>query len=397
MPEKNKKLRILAFIDYYLPGFKGGGSPRTLVHMVEHLSDECEFYIVTRDRDINDDKPYATVRVDEWNTVGAARVFYASPLIKSIGKIFGILRGVPHDVLYLNSFFSLRFTAVPLALRRLGVHRNRPVIIAPRGEFSPDALAITRLKKRFYIQISKAIGLYDDIVWQASSTREAEHIRTSLGSRVASNIQVVPDLLPKAADMVADSELQIRAAEPLQMIFLSRISPMKNTSFLLKALKNVKRPVQLNLYGPREDEVYWKECQRLINEMPSHVRVEYCGEVRPENVLATFARHHLFIFPTRGENFGHVIFESLAVGTPVIISDQTPWSADQEGSVQVLSLEPQQWTSAIESWTEINEDIYLQRRRAALAYARSYRANTAPVEQNRALFRTAKKSFERQR
>ncbi|MFZ9090683.1 MAG: glycosyltransferase, partial [Planctomycetaceae bacterium] len=29
--------------------------------------------------------------------------------------------------------------------------------------------------------------------------------------------------------------------------------------------------------------------------------------------------------PTQGENFGHAIFESLAVGTPVLISDQTMW------------------------------------------------------------------------
>jgi glycosyltransferase involved in cell wall biosynthesis len=33
----------------------------------------------------------------------------------------------------------------------------------------------------------------------------------------------------------------------------------------------------------------------------------------------------MFFFPTRGENYGHVIAESLSVGTPVLISDQTPW------------------------------------------------------------------------
>jgi glycosyltransferase involved in cell wall biosynthesis len=31
------------------------------------------------------------------------------------------------------------------------------------------------------------------------------------------------------------------------------------------------------------------------------------------------------LFPTHGGNYGHVIAELLSVGTPVLLSDQTPW------------------------------------------------------------------------
>jgi glycosyltransferase involved in cell wall biosynthesis len=37
------------------------------------------------------------------------------------------------------------------------------------------------------------------------------------------------------------------------------------------------------------------------------------------------AGYDLFLLPTRGENFGHAIFDALEVGLPVLISDQTPW------------------------------------------------------------------------
>jgi hypothetical protein len=37
------------------------------------------------------------------------------------------------------------------------------------------------------------------------------------------------------------------------------------------------------------------------------------------------AEYDLFLFPTLGENYGHVISEALASGCPVVISDQTPW------------------------------------------------------------------------
>ena len=40
---------------------------------------------------------------------------------------------------------------------------------------------------------------------------------------------------------------------------------------------------------------------------------------------ATLAGYDLFLLPTRGENFGHAIFDALEVGLPVLISDQTPW------------------------------------------------------------------------
>ncbi len=43
-----------------------------------------------------------------------------------------------------------------------------------------------------------------------------------------------------------------------------------------------------------------------------------------------FVDEYQIILPTQGENFGHAIFESLGVGTPVIISDRTIWRGLQE-------------------------------------------------------------------
>lgn len=51
------------------------------------------------------------------------------------------------------------------------------------------------------------------------------------------------------------------------------------------------------------------------------------GEVSHEKIHETFSKYHFFLFPTFSENYGHVIVESMLAGTPVIISDQTPWNA----------------------------------------------------------------------
>ena len=86
----------------------------------------------------------------------------------------------PHDLIYLNSFFNPRFTQQVLVNRWLGRLPPRPIVIAPRGEFSAGALQIKAFKKVVYLGLVKWSGLYDDLVWQASSAREAEEIRRGL-------------------------------------------------------------------------------------------------------------------------------------------------------------------------------------------------------------------------
>ena len=63
----------------------------------------------------------------------------------------------------------------------------------------------------------------------------------------------------------------------------------------------------------------------LIAQLPANVHVEHKGVVDSEQVGAQMSRYHLMYLPSQGENFGHVILESLMAGRPVLISDQTPW------------------------------------------------------------------------
>lgn len=381
--------RILCFIDYYLPGYKAGGPIRTIVNMVELLGEDIEFLIVTRDRDFNATQPYSTVNIDAWNRVGKAQVFYASPAMLSFSGVMRLLKKTPHDVLYLNSFLSPRMTGLPLLIRRLGLYGKNPVILAPRGEFSAGALALKSTKKQAYIAFSKATGLYRKLIWQASSEFEAQDIKRVFGVS-ASDICIAPNLLPRpSVESAQANKRNIRSREPgpLRIVFLSRISPMKNLDFLLRVFGKVNSPVQVTIFGPADDAAYWIICQALIRALPSHISVTYAGEIMHAQVPQTFAKHDVFIFPTRGENFGHVIFESLCAGTSVIVSDQTPWLADSNGAVEVLALkQPDTWEAAITRWACFNDQAYAAQRVAALDYAKRYVEMSQAVEQNRNLF-----------
>lgn len=324
-----QKTRILTFLGFYLPGFKAGGPVRTIANMMEVLGDEFDFWIVTRDRDLGDDFPYANVTQNKWCEVGKARVFYCSPDRITISRFAKLISETPHDVLYLNSFFSPNFTIKPLLARYLGKLPEKAVIIAPRGEFSQGALRIKKLKKMLYIFIAKRFGLYNDITWQASSVHEKEDIIRSFKVK-KSFVKIVIAIDLKAPPSTGKQDYQKTSSEKcnstiLRIIFLSRISPMKNLDFVLQILASVKTKVQFDIFGPIEDAGYWKRCKLRIDNMPENIQIAYCGSVMPDQVERTFAKYDLFFFPTRGENYGHVIAESLSVGTPVLLSDQTPW------------------------------------------------------------------------
>jgi glycosyltransferase involved in cell wall biosynthesis len=107
-------------------------------------------------------------------------------------------------------------------------------------------------------------------------------------------------------------------------------------------------------------------------------------------VPGVFRQYDLFVFPTRGENFGHVIIESLSVGTPVLLSDRTPWRADPDGAIEVVDLgNENDWIEAISHWCGAGTEVILQRRRAAKLYGRRVCASDQAIGMNRRLFEHA--------
>lgn len=316
---------ILAFAHYYLPGYKAGGPVRSIGNLVAQLGDEFEFHVVTSDRDLGDAVPYSNVESDVWVKVGKARVMYLSPREQGFRGIGRLMRETPHDAVYLNSFFDPVFSAVPLLLRRFGLAPPKPYLVAPRGECSPGALALKAWKKRLYLRGVRAGGLFRNVGWQASSDYEAAEIVRAFGVD-PNRICVAPNPSPSESDQFSRLSSSHRdPGMPLRVLFLSRISPMKNLHFALQIIGQIQEPVLFDIYGPVTDEAYWQRCQVDIVSLPSHVQVNYRGAVPPDQVREIMSSHDLFFLPTLGENFGHVIAEALSAGTPVLIADTTPW------------------------------------------------------------------------
>jgi glycosyltransferase involved in cell wall biosynthesis len=314
--------KVLIFTDYYWPGFKSGAL-RSVVNLVDRLGDRIEFYVITRNHDGGDPRPYTTVKAHAWNSIGRAQVYYADPAKLTTGLIRKLVNEVSPDAVYLNSCFA-RMSLKFFWLRRLGRLPEMPVVLAPEGELMRTNLGATARKKRGFCAAAFPLGLYRDLVWKVASEPEFNDLRRYVGN--SEDVYLAPSMPPRMIlpDHRFEDKPEKRSGE-MRVLWISRILETKNLKFALQVLSQVRGQVVFDIYGPMEDPSYWAKCQPLLRSLPANVRANYCGEVVYEKVADTFSGYHFFLFPTKSENFGFVIVESMAAGTPVLISDKTPW------------------------------------------------------------------------
>lgn len=316
----SEKKKILILNGQYAPGYKGGGPIQSCINLVENLYTQFDFYVLCADRDYRGNSAYSNIIINDWNQVGHAKVFYASPSMQTFVGFRKIIQSMNFDILYLNGFFSPIFTIKPLIIRRLGMLNNIQVILTPRGDFT-GGCENKKIKKYTYIYMTKLLGMYRKLVWHTTSELEDSDIK-----KIYPNAQsfIVPNL-PAPFEL---KPLTIKKNKgELRLVFLSRIFPKKNLKYALEVLGDIKEgEIIFDIYGPMEDPLYWNECEKIICNLPSSIEVSYKGEVEHNLIPGIFQNYHAFFFPTLGENYGHVIVEAMMNNCLCILSKGvTPW------------------------------------------------------------------------
>jgi glycosyltransferase involved in cell wall biosynthesis len=382
------KPKVLTFVARYLPGYKSGGPIRSISNLVESLGGELDFRVVTSDRDAGEDRPYPSIRPGSWTQTGKAQVLYLPPECLGPRFLFRLLASEKADYLYLNSFFGRPFSILPMLARTAGARGQERLVLAPRGEFQPGAIGLKGGRKRAWIEIAKRLQVYRSARWQASSAFEERDIRRVFGPDI--DVLVASPFLPFSHDLPLPGNVQAPFKEPgsLRIVFLARITPMKNLHFAIRALNGISGNVQLDIYGPVDDADYWARCQAELRGLPANVHVETHPQVEHGKVLETLSSHHLFLLPTLGENFGHGIGEALDAGCLVLISDRTPWRGlEQSGAGWDLALEkPELFHAALERCVAMTNEEFQAASANARAVVRKLKTDPNLLAANRALF-----------
>lgn len=371
-------MRLGVFSDWYCPSARGGGRVTALANLVVSLGRELEIRIVTRNHDVGSDSAYETVRTDAWNSVGPAQVFYFRST--SLWALRRLVADSALDIIYLNSMFS-RLSLRVYLLRLLGLVRC-PVIIAPHGELKAAALRTKRIRKLLFLRAAGKCGVYKKALWHATTDEERmEIVNIFPGVNkkdvfVAGNIVILPELTVNVRE---------KAPGQVTFLFVGRIGPHKNLRDAIKFISRLSGRVRFYIYGPVENEDYWKECCLLTRGLPSHIQAEYYGPLDPSEVHGALAKGHFFLFPTWGENYGYVVIEALAAACPVICSSPTPWQRVTEAAAgwDIPLSNESEWVATLQRCVDMDQACYsqmaIQARRFAEAESSQDQAKAATL------------------
>jgi glycosyltransferase involved in cell wall biosynthesis len=380
--------RITVFTRSYPPAHLRGGPARSVFALVEALAADFRFSLITSAFDDPAAGLMRSVKPSQWSTFAHAMIWYERRYRISAWRTATLLKDTKPQLVYLNSFFDYRFTILPLFITRM-TSRKTPVVLAPRGEFSVGALALKWQKKRAFITVFRMLGMHKTVSWHASTSQEKADIERVFGASARSYVAI--DLRTGLSISVEGQNHDQQPGVDLNycsLVFFSRIAPKKNVATAIRAMPFVRGKARLSIAGPIEDAKYWGECLDLINNIGDPEMIKYVGSIPADGAINFLSRFDLFVFPTLGENFGHVVLESLAAGTPVIVGNDTPWhQIETAGAGWICDpASPEGIAELIERFLTLDGDARMRMSTAARNLARQVLNDPRGVDANRAMF-----------
>lgn len=318
--KNNSKPVLVIFYDHFYPAYKAGGPIQSLINLIQIMHVEYKIFVFTSAFDLNESTMLKGIQTDVWDKIKLPlideeiSVWYAGKGKMLKTDVQKSIRMADPDFIYLNGMFSYRFVLIPL----LCIKKIK-IVICPRGMLQKGALAGKKIKKKIYLNFLKISGLCKKVIWHATNEEEGNDIKKYFGKNAT--IVTVGNIPKKPVNEV---KYKLKNVGEVNLIYLSLISEKKNLLQVIDIISKLNEQISLDIYGPIKDKIYWEKCQKLINK--SNGKVVFKGDVVSEKVQELFSKYHALILLTKGENFGHALYECLSVGRPIITSYFTPWN-----------------------------------------------------------------------
>ena len=236
------KPQVLVFVDWYKPGYKGGGPVRSMMNLVDHLGDRVDLWFVTSDTDYTATEPYPGIVPDRWTKLPSGEhVWYASRTGRTRKAWQRLLTERAWDTVYINGMFSWWYSVMPLVLLRGQTQRR---IVAARGMLLPGPMRQGALKKRIFLNAARMLGLYRGVAFQSTSADETASIKHWIGTDIP--VHLVPNL-PRKVDL---SKRPARPKTPgqVRLVNVVRIATEKNIHLIIQSLHGLRGEVSFDLF-----------------------------------------------------------------------------------------------------------------------------------------------------
>jgi glycosyltransferase involved in cell wall biosynthesis len=338
-------VKILQVVPSYLPGFRYGGPIRS-VHGLSRALAARGHEVTVCTTDVDDGQRLAVptgapvsldgVEVRYFRAHGPRRLRYAPSLWPYLARVLP-----EYDLVHVHGLFHWFGCAAARAARGRGV----PYVIAPRGMLVDEMLARRgRLRKRLWLEWLERPNL---------GGAAALHLTAELERDC---LPVLPFPLPQAfvlengvehtpfgGELSAVDGLVRRLFElhPRVLLFLGRLNWKKGLDRLLAALRQVPPDVHLAIAGP--DDGGGAQLRGQVFAQGLERRVTLVGPVTGETRAFLLERATLLVLPSYSENFGNVVLEALAAGTPAVVTPEVGAGAllERTGAGRILSGDPE--------------------------------------------------------
>lgn len=224
-----------------------------------------------------------------------------------------ILEEVKPDVVHVNCCWHPYFAYAVIWARQAGYK----VVLTPHGMLEPWIM-----KRHYWTRKLPSLLLFQRravrmaTLLHATAEMEKQHLLDLGWNR---EVCVVPNGIEVQKIAMKEDWTPSR-----RLLFMSRIHPKKGVDRLIRAFATLPVEYTLQIAGEGAPD-YVAELQRLASEMGVADRVEWLGGVYGERKWRTVRSADIMVLPTHSENFGIVVAEALAAGTPVITTQGTPW------------------------------------------------------------------------
>lgn len=246
-----------------------------------------------------------------------------------------LLDEIRPDVFHTNCCWLPMSARTAIWAKRLGYK----VVYTPHGMLEPWIM-----QRHYWTKKLPALLLFQkkglEIADMVHSTADSEKQNLmQLGWN--KKITVIPNCVQ--VDKIAVKKCWRRNKE---ILFLSRVHVKKGINFLIeavaalneecrnvsstKSMKSEECPISRCIIAGEGDEAYVDELKEQARRLGvSHI-FDFVGGVYGNRKWELLRNADLFVLPTHSENFGIVVAEALASGTPVITTKGTPWQELEE-------------------------------------------------------------------
>ncbi len=227
-----------------------------------------------------------------------------------------LLKELRPDVVHINGCWQPQLLFFQRAAQSLRI----PVVLSPHGMLEPWIL-----RRHYWTRKWPAIQLYQrglvkraDYLHATADTEKDNLLRLGWNSRVT--------VIPNAVN-IEDLPIKDNWSPKRRILFMSRLHVKKGIELLLEALSHLKPDLEgyeVIIAGEGEPDYVEMLKKAAISFGLSEV-VKFIGGVYGAEKVSLLQSADFFVLPTYSENFGIVVAEALACGTPVITTQGTPW------------------------------------------------------------------------